>query len=167
MTNRWPFNVLMYMIDIAAFNAFALHRIKFPKLYEKQVNRERLNSLETLCKELLDPEIKIRSEKFSRSRLGCNLSLQESLKLAGHSLSKAMSPARNQIPVSSPLSSPVSCSKTGQSRKICELCKQENQKQVKPKQVNFLTRTYQRCFSCELPVCPEHYMVYCIYCKQK
>ena len=65
MTKRWPFNVLMYLIDIAAFYAFTLHRIKCPEVYKK-INRERLNSLEMLCKELLDPEIKFRSEKFSK-----------------------------------------------------------------------------------------------------
>ena len=111
MTKRWPFNVLMYLIDIAAFNAFTLHRMKCPEVYKKQINRERLNSLEMLCKELLDPEIKLRSEKFSLNGKGCNLSLQESFKLAGHALSNLLSPARNSSCPSSPLASPVSIQK--------------------------------------------------------
>jgi len=66
-----------------------------------------------LCKELLDPEIKLRSEKFSLNAKGCNLSLQESFKLAGHALSNLLSPARNSSSPSSLLSPPVSTKKIG------------------------------------------------------
>ena len=90
------------LIDIAAYNAFIVHRIKYPSEYKNQSNRERLNSLDNLCQELLDPSIKIRSEKFSLKRNGCQKSLQESFKLAGHALSNILSPARNSSPISSP-----------------------------------------------------------------
>ena len=49
------------LIDIAAYNAFIVHRIKYPSEYKNQSNRERLNSLDNLCQELLDP-----SKKFAR-----------------------------------------------------------------------------------------------------
>ena len=163
MTKRWPFNVLMYLIDIAAFNAFTLHRMKCPEVYKKQINRERLNSLEMLCKELLDPEIKFRSEKFSKTNgKGCNFSLQESFRIAGHELSKAMSPARNKSPFTSPLNSPASSPKN--SRKTCEICREENEKQIKPKHTAFLTKSFDRCIACNVPVCSGHNYIYCKSC---
>ena len=57
------------LIDIAAYNAFIVHRIKYPSEYKNQSNRERLNSLDNLCQELLDPSIKIRSEKSQKNHI--------------------------------------------------------------------------------------------------
>jgi hypothetical protein len=135
----------MYLIDIAAFNAFTVHQIKYPSEYKNQSNRERLNSLDNLCQELLDPSIKIRSEKFSLKRNGCQKSLQESFKLAGHALSNILSPARNSSPISSPKPK----------RSYCFFCQRKENS----------TRYTDRCTKCDSSVCREHSMLYCINCK--
>ena len=128
----------MYLIDIAAFNAFIVHRIKYPSEYKNQLKRERLNSLDNLCQELLDPSIKIRSEKFSLRRNGCQKSLQESFKLAGHALSNILSPARNSSLISSPRKS------------YCFFCQRKNNS----------TRYTDRCTKCDSSVYHEHSVLY-------
>ena len=135
----------MYLIDIAAFNAFIVHRIKYPSEYKNQLKRERLNSLDNLCQELLDPSKKIRSEKFSLRRNGCQKSLQESFKLAGHALSNILSPARNSSPISSPKPK----------KSYCFFC---------PRKDNS-TRYVNKCIKCDYAVCPEHSVICCTNCK--
>jgi len=52
-------------LDVAAYNAFILHKLKFPLFYKNKINRERAYGLETLCYELHIPNNKARDEKFA------------------------------------------------------------------------------------------------------
>ena len=63
-------------LDVAAENTFILHKLKFPIYYKNEINRERAYGSETLCNELLVPNIKARYEKFAGSNyLGFHSSL--------------------------------------------------------------------------------------------
>ena len=66
-TNRWTINTFFYIIDVCAYNAYVLHKIRYPNFYIDDNLRARMLSLETLAMELINPGIKARNEKLSKN----------------------------------------------------------------------------------------------------
>ena len=56
-TNKWTVNVFMYMLDVAAYNAYVLYCDKNPAITDKKNSRQRKELLEKLALELLEEQI--------------------------------------------------------------------------------------------------------------
>lgn len=83
-TNRWTYNVFMYILDVAAYNSFVLFKIKNPAIQQINVQRQRKDSLEKLSTNLILDYVKERIEKLSLNNfIGVQNSLFESFKRIG------------------------------------------------------------------------------------
>lgn len=97
MTRRWTFNIFMYLLDVAAYNSFALFAIKNPKNMEKNLKLKRRQSLKALGKELVDPLIEKRAFKIEASGFnGIHKHLLENLSIYGF---KATNKTETNIPI--------------------------------------------------------------------
>ncbi len=86
-TNRWPFNVFMFMLDVAAYNAFALTKIKNHEEFNHNLFRQRRESIKDLSKKLIQPCITFRNSEASKSRYtGMHSTLLESFKRTGQEI---------------------------------------------------------------------------------
>ena len=69
-TGKWTTNSFFYLLDVAAYNALALFRIKDLKKCEDlfgNKKRCRRKSIEYLAKALIEPQIRFRIEKASQN----------------------------------------------------------------------------------------------------
>jgi hypothetical protein len=142
-TNRWTFNVLMYLLDLAAHNSYCMLKIKGKNFLSNNKNKERRMQLEALSLALIDPLIKLRSEKISRNPVGFHTALIESFKRTGHKINKIVDDDKEK-------------SKLKSTRKRCYLCSGKDNKYSK------------NCSDCKKNICPEHshehMTIYCNSC---
>ncbi len=85
-TNRWTFNVFLYLLYVGAHNAYCLFKIKNKTIVDKK--RDRRKQLESLALSLIDPQIKNRAEDLSRNSAGTNSAIKESIRRSGHEVNK-------------------------------------------------------------------------------
>ena len=80
-TKRWTFNVMQYLLDVAAHNAFCLYKTKNPIVFEKNKCKQRRLYLEKLALSLVIPLINERVELGSENNFrGISIPVQESMK---------------------------------------------------------------------------------------
>jgi len=84
-TNRWTFNILMYLLDVAAHNAVCLFKIKKNLTNDKRLRRTELQSLAI---NLMKPYIEYRAEYYSINNVGIKSSLIECFKRCGFTIKK-------------------------------------------------------------------------------
>ncbi len=116
----------MYLIDLAAHNAFFLFKIESQS---PENNRLRRKSLENLSKELMMPYIKLISETLSRDPDGIKLNLIEAFNRVGCPIKKT-----DQIPKTN----------IATERKRCAYCEQSDNKHSKI------------CQQCMNTICKQH-----------
>ena len=83
-TIRWIVNVWMYMLEIAAHDAFILYRLKYPDGICDKL-RERQDILEAMCTDLIMPNIRRREKK---GFVGIKFSLRNSFENVGVKLTQ-------------------------------------------------------------------------------
>ena len=66
MTNRWTMNGFMYLLDVAAYNSFALFSISSPGFVAHFKTRSRRKSLEILATGLINELIESRLQEMSK-----------------------------------------------------------------------------------------------------
>ncbi len=137
-TNIWTFNVMMYILDAAALNAFSLFMLKNKNVLCSDENRARSLYLEALSCELIKFQIieRIRNASINNYS-GLNNNLLTSFERVGFKITKFQIRSRS-------LSSDPDIKK----RKLCshQVCKQNNNKN---KQSNI-------CNSCQNFYCSDH-----------
>ena len=137
-TNRWTFNVLQYLLDVAAHNAFCLYKTKCPEITETNKCRQRRLSLEKLATDLIKPliteRVMIRSENnFS----GVSLSIMESIKRTNAAPPELLVTRQERSP---------STSSPKTSRFRCTFCPYHKD----------MSKYATRCSHCTKHVCPRH-----------
>ena len=143
MTNRWTVNSFMYILDVAAYNSFVLHRLRNPDLYQKDFNRQRRYNLESLAVQLIKLGIKSRIDKCSLNNFsGIRASILNAFIKTGESINK-----QNIMPNEKLLK-----------EELCKFCAQENVR----------TRTNTACNNCQLAICrAKHSFIFCKNCSKK
>jgi len=134
----------MYTYDVAAYNSFVLHRLKYPEKYEVDTERARRRSLEELARQLIKPCIKMRKKRLENNNfVGIQYNIVNAIIKTGELLNKS--------PVS-PVSSP---NRKLETKKYCEICtSSENRSQYKV-----------ICTKCSIVICPKHSFQFCEKCK--
>ncbi len=82
-SNRWTFNVFLYVIDVAAHNAYCLFKIKNNSKVANE-KRQRRMQLESLTLSLIDDQIKKRADDLSRAHNGTQLTIIQSIRRIGY-----------------------------------------------------------------------------------
>ena len=143
MTNRWTVNSFMYILDVAAYNSFVLHRLRNPDLYQKDFNRQRRYNLESLAVQLIKLGIKSRIDKCSQNNFtGIRASILNAFIKTGESINK-----QNIMP-----------NKKLLKEEVCKFCVQENVR----------TRTNTACNNCQLAICrAKHSFIFCKNCSKQ
>ena len=135
-TNRWTFNVMLYLLDIAAHNAFCLFKILNPDQTSR--GKDRRLALEKLATSLIKPLIESRVRLSSVNNFsGMHSPLIESIRRARVSTDLNRNVVRRQRQRSGSVSS--------ESRKRCELC---------PSSCH--NKYAHTCNECDRHVCPSH-----------
>ena len=97
-TNRWTINTFFYIIDVCAYNAYVLHKMRIPNFYVNDKLRARMFSLETLAMELINPGIKARNEKLSKNNYqGIQGSILKAIENAGEMIMKKVSNSNDHL----------------------------------------------------------------------
>ncbi len=142
-TNRWTLNTFFFMLDVIAYNSYALFQMKNSKEFEFDVNRKRRLFTEKLAIQLITPCMNARVENFSSKNFsGCQSPLMNSFRKAGATLLTKFN------------SSPENSAKN-EKRKYCSMCKYE-------KNAN---RIKAICFECKRPICTNHSTIICNSCN--
>ena len=132
-TKRWTFNVLLYLLDIAAHNAFCLYKMR--QVNQTSNGKERRLALEKLATSLIKPLIQSRVRINSVSNFsGMRSPIIESIRRAHVSTDLDRNIVRRQR----------SGSISRDTRKRCELCRSSQNKYA------------STCNECDRYVCPTH-----------
>ena len=138
-TNRWTFNVLMYLLDLAAHNSFCLFKLKNKTSILTNEKRLRRMQLESLALDLMKPFIFKRAQDISLKNTGIKLSLIESFKRIGQ-------PIEKKVEIKA---------KTDTKRQRCAICVGNDSKYSKT------------CSTCHNTVCNKHCKVLnTVYCDK-
>ena len=141
-------NTFFYIIDVCAYNAFVLHKIKNPEFYKNDQLRARMLGLETLAMKLINPGIKARNEKFARNKYhGIQSRILNAIENAGEKLIKKVTAPLNGNPNRLEI------------RTRCHLCKLQGIK------TDF--KYIVCCTKCRSAICPDHTFNYCSSCKDE
>jgi len=146
-TNRWTINTFFYIIDVCAYNAYVLHKMRIPNFYVNDKLRARMFSLETLAMELINPGIKARNEKLSKNNYqGIQGSILKAIENAGEMIMKKVSNSNDHL---TKLERKQRCHN-------CILEKKSNN-----------TGYRVCCYKCEKAICPSHSLNICKKCKNE
>jgi len=146
-TNRWTINTFFYIIDVCAYNAYVLHKMRIPNFYVNDKLRARMFSLETLAMELINPGIKARNEKLSKNNYqGIQGSILKAIENAGEMIMKKVSNSNDHL---TKLERKQRCHN-------CILEKKSNN-----------TGYRVCCYKCEKGICPSHSLNICKKCKNE
>ena len=146
-TNRWTINTFFYIIDVCAYNAYVLHKMRIPNFYVNDKLRARMFSLQTLAMELINPGIKARNEKLSKNNYqGIQGSILKAIENAGEMIMKKVSNSNDHL---TKLERKQRCHN-------CILEKKSNN-----------TGYRVCCYKCEKAICPSHSLNICKKCKNE
>lgn len=133
-TNRWPFNIMMFLLDVCAYNSYILYCIKNPSVLTTDMSRQRRECLQNLSISLLRPAIEDRVAKFAQQNFkGMHYTIRESFMRTGFTINI------NKIDESEQASNTSKAVK----RTRCGFCKNDN-------------KYRETCNTCNITVCGKH-----------